>query len=125
MHEASKCHGMVPADFESGGKHAHARPLTEVWPTWVTWLEGALRANGKGTADSPLECVVTCWGGDGCESTWFHRVTEVQHPGVCKWPKGVRFFWDPCKSAKHYKTCKLNPASTNSADGAWDSAQRS
>lgn len=99
-------HGMTAGDFATGGKHALARPLKTAFAAWSSWRAELMAEHG--TPGKPRTGGLLCWGGNACEATWLHRVTEPGRGAGCKMPIGMDCFWDPLQAIRHCEGCNCN-----------------
>ena len=87
-----------------------AQSLSVVWNAFVVWAESQI---GVG-ADDDKRGVIVAWGGAACDVEYFFKVTETDYPDQAwaRAPRQCPYFWDPCHTAKKYKTCPLNHEKT-------------
>lgn len=76
------------------------RTIEEEWPSFKREIEQYL-TGGKIR-------ILIAWGGKGADYGKFFEITEVLHRGVLDMPQGLKYFTNPIKEIKNYKTNKLN-----------------
>ena len=56
----------------------------------------------------PDQCgILVAWNGQSCDMEWIYRLTQSPNSSLNMPPK-IKYFIDPMKVIKHYKSCKLN-----------------
>jgi hypothetical protein len=78
-----------------------AKPIEEVWPRFVAWVEEKLQNGAK-------RGVIVAWGGKSCDVEWIFKLTEISHVGRLHKPRWAPYFWDPVHTLKNYKKCTLH-----------------
>ena len=92
------CHGLSATD----PRIRNAPSLKEAWQQFTRWCEGLIPPEKQG--------VIAAWNGKSCDMEWFFKTTDIifARDSSVHMPRGAPYFWDPMKTAKHYKECAIH-----------------
>ena len=92
---ACKCHGL-------SAQHqciVDADPISVVWKKFIEFLDKNIGPEEKG--------VLIAWNGESCDLRWLYKIAQSPNSSL-SFPSKLDYFFDPLKTIKKYKSCKLN-----------------
>lgn len=96
LEHACNSHKLKPTDT----RISNAKTIEQEWPFFKQEIEQYLTGGKVG--------MLIAWGGKGADCGKLFEITEVLHRGVLEMPQGLKYFADPIRAIKDYKTNKLN-----------------
>ena len=95
-HACRESHGLGPASECI----KNARPFAFVWHQFEEWFARHI---------SPNEiCIFVAWNGATCDLRWLWRQLQAPRTELLM-PSAIKYFLDPMKLIRHYKSCAINP----------------
>ncbi len=94
---ATQVHGLTASSDEI----KNANGFTTVWQEFCEFI--------RARVSSDESCVLVAYNGETCDMKWIYKLVQAPNTSL-SFPRQIKFFMDPLKMIKHYKSCPLHPS---------------